>query len=89
MTAGSPGMFKMRKAYACEKTGGFMKYVKETQYCVRLNLDRPAQKKLCRFIEDRNRKEYPYLPDYLLAACEILEANRKNQAVNDNSEENT
>ena len=62
-----------------------MNYVKEKQYCVRLNLDRPAQKKLYWFIEGRNRKKYPYLPDYLLAACEALEANGKEAAVHDNS----
>ena len=62
-----------------------MKYVKEKQYCVRLNLDRPAQNRLCRFIEGRNRKEYPYLPDYLLAACEALETIENIQAVHDNS----
>lgn len=62
-----------------------MNYVKEKQYCVRLNLDRPEQKKLCLFIEGRNRKKYPYLPDYLLAACEALEINGKEPAVHNYS----
>ena len=64
-----------------------MNYVKEKQYCVRLNLSRPEQEKLCRFIENRNRKKYQFLPDYLLAACEALEENGMGSAVHDGLEE--
>lgn len=48
---------------------------------------RPEQEKLCRFIENRNRKKYPFLPDYLLAACEALEENEMGSAVHDGLEE--
>ena len=54
-----------------------MRYTKERQYCLRLNLARPEQEKLCRFIEERDREKYPYLPGYLLAACEELELHSK------------
>ncbi len=50
-----------------------MNYIRERQFCVRLNLARPEHEELCLYIENRDRRKYPYLAAYLLAACQILE----------------
>ena len=50
-----------------------MNYIRERQFCFRLNLARPEHEELCIYLENRDRKKYPYLASYLLAACQALE----------------
>ena len=50
-----------------------MNYIKERQFCFRLNLSRPDHEELCGYIDHRDRKKYPFLACYLLEACRMLE----------------
>ena len=50
-----------------------MNYIRERQFCFRLNLARPEHEELCLYLENRDRRKYPYLASYLLAACQALE----------------
>ena len=50
-----------------------MNYIKERQFCFRLNIARPDHEELCGYIDHRDRKKYPFLACYLLEACRTLE----------------
>ena len=62
-----------------------MNYIRERQFCFRLNLARPEHEELCIYLENRDRKKYPYLASYLLAACQALEKREQRLPVCDDS----